>query len=356
MIPGDLGDELSRAIGAAAAAGELPAGAEQVSPSGTWRPAPPPGGPASYATSMPFELAGLSGRAPANIARSLADAIGKDVSWITAAAPTGDGYLTITVSRDALAGLAVRIPRAGPGCARSAALRGVAKNRTPLPDLAAEPGWEQAWHDQEAAMAGRLAEAAGATMTERPGPGEADDPPPPGPGGGPVARAVACAGVDAVRYRLARTLPGHSPGEQAASVVNELSDPYYSVAFAHADASSTLRWAADLGLARTEPDRRLAELLSQPPELALLGQLSWLAERVAGAARRDRPAELPRYLEQVARAWLDCRERCPALPFGGRAAPREAAGISARLWLAAATATVLATGLDLVGVAARDRL
>jgi arginyl-tRNA synthetase len=206
-------------------------------------------------------------------------------------------------------------------------------------------------------MAGRLAEAAGATMTDFERQGGAGHRPPPGPGGGPVARAVANAGADAVRYRLARTLPGRAHGEQAGSPVKSLlSDPYYSVSFAHADAASTLRWAADLGLARAQPDRGLAELLGEPPEVALLGELSWLAERVAGAARRDRPAELPRYLEQVAGAWLDCRERCPALPFGGRAAPREATGISARLWLAAATATVLATGLDLVGVAARDRL
>jgi len=137
--------------------------------------------------------------------------------------------------------------------------------------------------------------------------------------------------------------------------MNGLSNPAYAVSFAHADAASTLRWAADLGLARAEPDGQFPALLGEPAERALLGQLSWAGERVAGAARRGRPAELPRYLEQVAGVWLACREECPALPFGGRAAPRTTAGISARLWLAAATATVLAAGLRLAGIVPPDR-
>ena len=131
--------------------------------------------------------------------------------------------------------------------------------------------------------------------------------------------------------------------------------PYLSrnlaaVSFAAADAAATGRWATELGLARVEPLE--AGHLGQPAEIALLTELSWVAERVAGAARRRQPHELPRYLERLAGAWLDCRESCPALPFGGRAAPGTATGISARLWLAEAAATALAAGLDLVGVRA----
>ncbi len=44
--------------------------------------------------------------------------------WIATAEITGPGYLTVTVTHDALAGLAVRIARAGPACAASDALRG----------------------------------------------------------------------------------------------------------------------------------------------------------------------------------------------------------------------------------------
>ena len=59
MIPADLGAELTRAIGQAIAAGELPGAAASVSPAGTWRP-PPDRDSASYATSLPFELAELA--------------------------------------------------------------------------------------------------------------------------------------------------------------------------------------------------------------------------------------------------------------------------------------------------------
>jgi arginyl-tRNA synthetase len=85
----------------------------------------------------------------------------------------------------------------------------------------------------------------------------------------------------------------------------------------------------------------------------LLDELSWLAERVAGAARRGRPDVLPRYLERLAGAYFDCQEQRPAVwPGITEGGP----GITARLWLAAATATALSAGLDLLGVDAPDRL
>jgi len=378
VIPADLSAELASAISVAIAAGDLPPGAARLEASGTWRPVPAgpaPAGPApaatapaatapagtgpgasarSYATSLPFDLARLAGQEPAAVAARLARALAP-VTWISSATPTGGGYLTIEVTGDALARLAVRISRAGPSCARSDALAGRAQAAPPLPDLAAEPGWEQAWRDQAAALTGRLAAAAGATVTPSPLPQRSGPAGPAAPAS--VAAAVAYAGADAVRYWLARTPTGRT-GDLGLgiAVIHDLTDPWYLVSFAHADAASVLRWAGDLGVSRAEPDGRLADLLGAAAELALLAQLSWLAERVAGAARRGRPAELPRYLEELAAAWLDCRESCPALPFGGRAAPRDHAGISARLWLADATRTVLAAGLSLAGVAPRERL
>ena len=93
-----------------------------------------------------------------------------------------------------------------------------------------------------------------------------------------------------------------------------------AVRFAAADAAATGRWAAELGLARLGPPVAAGEL-GQPAEIALLTELSWLAERVAGAARRRRPAELPRYLERLAGAWLDVREELPGAAVRG---PRRA--------------------------------
>jgi arginyl-tRNA synthetase len=344
VIPADLGAELARAISAAVAAGDLPAAARQLTSSGTWRP-PPGSPPGSYATSLPFQVAGLSGAQPRAVAALLAGALG-EAGWIAAAEPTGNGYLTIAVAAPALASLAVRISRAR-----------FPEATLPLPDLAAAPTWPQAWRDQATALTRRLEQAAGSAPastfhSERKTPASALAP----SSRGPVAAAVAYAGADAVRYGLSRIPPGRAGGpEREISVSGSTGKRYEAVIFAHSDTASVLRWAADLGLDRAEPDERLAGLLGELPERVLLTRLSWLAERVAGGARRARPDELPRYLEEVAGAWQGCRESCPALPFGGRAAPREAAGISARLWLAAATHAVLAAGLGLIGVSSPER-
>jgi DALR anticodon binding domain len=188
---------------------------------------------------------------------------------------------------------------------------------------------------------------------------------PPAAGAG-VAAAVAYAGADAVRYWLTR-LPAARAGvldrmERAARQLGRdtpappfpapptMARDLDAVRFACADAAATMRWAAELGAARTVPPAPAQ--LSHPAQIALLTQLSWLPERVAAAARRRQPDELPRALESLAGAWLDCRESCPALPFGGRDAPADGAGTSARLWLADATRAALAAGLELVGVIA----
>ncbi|HXZ73870.1 MAG TPA: DALR anticodon-binding domain-containing protein, partial [Streptosporangiaceae bacterium] len=106
-------------------------------------------------------------------------------------------------------------------------------------------------------------------------------------------------------------------------------------------------------------------LLAHPSEQVLLNRLSWLPERVAGAARRARPDVLAHFLEGLARAYFDGQETCPAVrpgmavPAGPVRSPAERAAIqaaAARLWLAAAARTALGAGLGLLGVAAPDRL
>jgi arginyl-tRNA synthetase len=97
-------------------------------------------------------------------------------------------------------------------------------------------------------------------------------------------------------------------------------------------------------------------LLSHARELELLAAMSWLPERVAAAARRRRPDVLARHVEHLASRWLDCAEGHPALPFGGRQAPRDPPEASARLWLAAAAQAAIAAGLRLIGVAAPPRI
>ena len=356
MITGDLDRELAASLAALAADGELPAAAAQFTPGGTWRPAPGDS-PACFATSLAFEVARLNGRTPAEVAAVLARPL-REIPWIQTAEPSAGGYLTITVTPQALAGSAARMAAAGPACAQSAILRGTTATVCSWPDLAAARSWADAWQDQADTMIGRLAQAAGATVTitsewERGGsaPRATRDKQ------SPVYAAVAYLGASSVRYRLARTLPGNTAQLAELSEMRaRAADPLYPVQQAHADAASTLRWAADLELAGPALGDRLADLLAAPAEQELLGLLSWLPVRVAAAARRRRPDEVPRYLEQVAAAWLACKQAAPALPFGGSAAPGEPELASARLVLADAVRAVLAAGLTLTGVTATDRL
>jgi DALR anticodon binding domain len=393
VITGDLDRALATAIGSA----------------GTWRPAPP--GTAcevrTYVTTIAFWLArrhagGPGAGGPAAVAAGLAARLG-GLDWVEAAAVTGGGYLAATVTADALAGLAVRITEAGPGCARSSALAGTSRAAPVAMDLASAPTWDEARQRVHTTVTGRLAEAAGAHVTREhdaeritaphpaasvtasrgaasaaEGPARAASPAVEGireesPGVasparavGPVAEAVAYAGADAITYALARLLPrGPARVDARLAAAHHLGNPAYAVQYAHAHAASALRQAADLGLSRGEAAEFQPRLLAHPSEQALLNELSWLPERVAGAARRARPDVLAHFLEGLARAYFDCQETCPAVRPGmvvpdgtdrspaGRTAVQAAA---ARLWLAAAARTALGAGLGLLGVGAPDRL
>ncbi len=335
MIPGDIGAELG------------------LRASGTWRPAPrgAGGGPGTYATSLAFQLADASGRTPGEEAAGLAARL-HDADWISAVSVTGGGYLTVTVTPAALASLAVRVPAAGAACAASDALHDTVLSAPDQDGLASAATWRQARQDVAAVITGRLARAAGAKVKSLEVPVRIS----------PATRtaasaAVAFAGADAVRYALARTAPGRAGGIDALRCArNDAGNPFFAVRHAHAHAASVARWAADLGLSRGAPEAFRAGALAGPGELELLSIISWLPERAAAAARRRRPDAFLRYLEDLAAAWASCWERCPALPFGGRSAPREAAGTGARLWLAAAAQTALGTALRLAGMVPPARL
>jgi arginyl-tRNA synthetase len=363
MITADLDQELATAQRVLAARGVLPAPSAQLSLAGTWRPGPD-GDPSSYATTAPFELAAPAGLRPAQVAAAVAGSL-RGVPWIETATPSGDGYLTVTVTHQALAASAARMAAAGHACANSSILHGTAATGQPWPDLAAAGSWQHAWELQAEAMTSHLALAAGAGAAatalsgrERAG----SDTRRSGATRSSVHDAVAYFGSDSVRYRLSRTTSGEQLRPAALSIAGTgtvralMADPLYPVRQAHVAAASALRWAADLGLEPAEITDGLGHQLGSRAERALLGLLSFLPVRVATAARRHRPDELPRYLEQVGTAWLACRLQAPALPFGGRAAPRDPDEARARLMLARAVAAVIAAGLALTGVAAPGRL
>jgi hypothetical protein len=255
-----------------------------------------------------------------------------------------DGYLTVTITPEALAQVAVDVARAGRQCVASDALRGRTVPASREADLAAAPDWEQARAALAAELTASLAVAAGATLSTL----ELTAVPDPGTTvrsvqreAGPVAQAIAYAGTNAVRFAVARMRPGGPAPVPADIARHVLGNPAYAVRYAHAAVASVLRWAG------TQPGEFRPHQLTEPGELVLLDALSWLPERVATAARRGRPDEFARYLETLASRTIDTMSTAG---FAAADLPSE------RLWLAEAARTGLAAGLGLLGIAAPDRL
>ncbi len=359
------------------------------------------GAPGRYASSLPLRFAD-----PPRTARAMAVVLRAE-DWIADAQVTGHGYLTITVTPEALTRTAVEAAETGPACARSDALAGTTTPPHPTDPLPAAATWAEARELVTAQVTARLAAAAGATVADDnaeracvhlvttpraqlpQGAGQCLPPPVTASGLGPVACAVEFAGPDAIRYALAR-IPPERPAalDPVACARHVPANPAYAVQYAHSCAASTLRWAAALALSRGEAAAVQPGSLAHPRERALLAALSWLPEQVARAARRERPHEFAVFLEELAETYQVCRVTCPAWPVpehdgpeqdgaghdgasreseaphseawpgearhAGR--PGDARTVRARLWLAAAAAAGLAAGLELFGVAAPDRL
>jgi arginyl-tRNA synthetase len=307
----------------------------------------PTGTPGRYASSVAFASGEQPRAAAARIAARLAGAEG-----IARADVTGQGFIAITVTPEALAAVGDRVIAAGPGCAASDALAGVEVAAPPGADPLAEPSWEKARAALALQVTARLAAAAGATAAVLQGVERSVSSPParrlPVGGEDQVASAVAYAGTDAVRFALARAVPGR-PVEIDRQVIarHVLANPAYAVRYAHARAASGVRWAADsrpIAPGRTAVQRHP---LAHQAESVLLDALSWLPERVAMAARRGRPDEFARYLEELAGATLAALI-CTGYPANARGPGTDRLALAAR--------TGLAAGLGLLGVAAPDRL
>jgi arginyl-tRNA synthetase len=311
----------------------------------------PGGAPGTYACRAP-ELAPLAVREP----------------WI-ASAEVSNGFLNVTVTRDALAGVADEVTQAGDACTVSDALRGQVVPGPPVGWHAGVAHWVHApdWAHARAALAAeltsRLAVAAGATVSSgETGTGlvggttarsdEVGGGAGPAGSGGTVAAGVAFAGEDAVRFALARMVPGGVAPDPAVIARQVLDNPAYAVRYAHAVTAAVLRWAGSPtgeirpGLLAEPGELAHAELAHADlvhADLALLDALSWLPERVAVAARRGRPDEFARYLETLASRTIDVM-----ITTGS--------STGERVRLAAAAHTGLAAGLGLLGISAPERL
>lgn len=161
------------------------------------------------------------------------------------------------------------------------------------------------------------------------------------------------AGVDATRFFYVMRSNDQALEFDLALATKESADnPVYYLQYAHARICSVLRQAAErFGAETANPRAGLADPspLQLADEEALLNLLGRFGETIQAAARQMGPQIIVHYLREVAEGfhrWYN------AVPF----LVDDAAERNARLCLAAAVATVLRNGLDLLGVSAPERM
>jgi arginyl-tRNA synthetase len=160
-------------------------------------------------------------------------------------------------------------------------------------------------------------------------------------------------GVDASRYALARYTTDTTIDLDLELWARRTADnPVFYVQYAHARLASILRNAADLGI-EAATDTFDPSLLAHEKEGELLRALAEFPRVVAAAAQLREPHRVARYLEDTASAFHKFYDVCRVLPQGDE----EVSDLHrARLLLIAATRTVFANGLGLLGVSAPERM
>ena len=177
-------------------------------------------------------------------------------------------------------------------------------------------------------------------------------------------------GVDASRYSLARTDYNTSVDIDLDLLASHSNDnPVYYVQYAHARSCNVARNAANAGITQDGADLSLLNTEADGEVLAALAQ--WPAA-LAQAGDLRAPHRVAHYLEDLAASyhkWYNLERVVPMeltdpenrLPEADRESQRiakcpEPARAAARLKLNAAVRTVIATGLDLLGVSAPEKM
>ncbi|MDO3702251.1 arginine--tRNA ligase [Micromonospora sp. C28SCA-DRY-2] len=161
-------------------------------------------------------------------------------------------------------------------------------------------------------------------------------------------------GVDAARYALAR-YSSDSPIDIDVELWTRATrdNPVYYVQYVAARTASVGRNAAEVGLTRGDAAAFRPELLDHEKENELLKALAEFPAVVSTAAELREPHRVARYLEDLAGAYHRFYDNCRILPRGDE----EVTDLHrARLWLNDATRTVIANGLNLLGVSAPERM
>ena len=168
----------------------------------------------------------------------------------------------------------------------------------------------------------------------------------------PLTELIDLVGADAVRYfYLTRTPDTTMDFDLELAVSQSRSNPVYYVQYAHARLAGVERAAEGRDLP-VEPD---LDLLTLNSELDLARHLAFWPEVVADATRLREPHRIPYYLYELADR-VSTYYEAGNTDGANRVVVPDDALTRARLELARAARATLKSGLDLIGVAAPDKM
>ncbi|MCM2421656.1 ArgS-related anticodon-binding protein NrtL [Streptomyces sp. RKAG293] len=302
---------------------------------------PPRPGCGDYATNVALQLAGAAGCPPREVAEVLRKRLATEPG-IAQVVIAGPGFLNITLDAAAYGDVVRKVLERGAAYGHGDALAGTYV--TPVHD-----GEPRAAVTAE--VLERLLRSCGASV----GAGDSAEPPEPvsvRPAGATAAQLCERLGPDAARWALLRPPADDTPSLDPAVLLSQRAgNPLFRVRYAHARSRALLRNAHDLGI---EPSSDASDgTFHHPAETDLLGLIADYPRVVETAARHRAPDRVARHLERLADAFLRFHDECPPLPRGDE---KPLAAHRVRLSLAEATGTVLAGGLDLLGISAPEHL
>ena len=165
----------------------------------------------------------------------------------------------------------------------------------------------------------------------------------------PLDELVDEVGKDAARYMfLNRSFDAPIDFDIELAKREAPENPVYYVQYAHARISSILRRAAEQGLEPNAADAPL-ERLEHDSEQALMRKLASYEEVIPEAARARAPQKITRYAEELAAAFSAFYRDC-------RVVSDDKELSLARLALSAATRSVIADALGILGVSAPEKM
>lgn len=328
---------------------------------------PPRSGCGDFASHVALRLAAASGQAPRDVAEVLRRRL-VEQPGIERVEVAGPGFVNITVAAGAHAGLVREVLAQGAAYGQGEGLGGTRLR------LRYQDGARGALF---AEVVARLVTACGGEVDVLPSGGGAAPlaaTPTPASGAAPsietvllsvrepgraLGELVESLGRDGARWALLSAAAHDAPHCDPSEVLAQReSNPLFRVRYAHARVRALLRNGRDLGI-EPDADGSVTATVDTGDDSAarargaLLALLADYPRVVEAAARRHAPDRLARELTAVADAFFRFHDGCAPLPRGEE---KPSAAHRARLATAEAAGTVLANGLNLLGISAPAHL